>query len=238
MSERIEKILARELNEPRSRVKTLLQKGQVTVDGVVARAGQQADPDTQEICLAGEPIACRAFVYLMLNKPTGVLSATDGKGEPTVLDLVPLALRRKGLFPAGRLDKDTTGFVLLTDDGAFAHSHSQPPQPYSKDLYRHSGQTGAPYGCRGLCRGMEMDGKVLQPAQLTILSADPPRAQVVLRQGIYHQVKRMFARVGCTVTALHRTAMGALELDPTLAPGDCRALTPAEVALLAKGTVQ
>lgn len=101
MSERIEKILARELNEPRSRVKTLLQKGQVTVDGVVARAGQQADPDTQEICLAGEPIACRAFVYLMLNKPTGVLSATDGKGEPTVLDLVPSALRRKGLFPAG-----------------------------------------------------------------------------------------------------------------------------------------
>ena len=79
-----------------------------------------------------------------------------------------------------------------------------------------------------------MDGKVLQPAQLTILSTDPPRAQVVLRQGIYHQVKRMFARVGCTVTALHRTAMGALELDPTLAPGDCRALTPAEVALLAK----
>ena len=121
MSERIEKILARELNEPRSRVKTLLQKGQVTVDGVVARAGQQVDPDTQEICLAGEPIACRAFVYLMLNKPTGVLSATDGKGEPTVLDLVPSALRRKGLFPAGRLDKDTTGFVLLTDDGAFAH---------------------------------------------------------------------------------------------------------------------
>ncbi len=83
-----------------------------------------------------------------------------------------------------------------------------------------------------------MDGKVLQPAQLTILSTDPPRAQVVLRQGIYHQVKRMFARVGCTVTALHRTAMGALELDPTLAPGDCRALTPAEVALLAKDTVQ
>ena len=83
-----------------------------------------------------------------------------------------------------------------------------------------------------------MDGKVLQPAQLTILSAHPPRAQVVLRQGIYHQVKRMFARVGCTVTALHRTAMGALELDPTLAPGDCRALTPAEVALLSKDTVQ
>ena len=223
MSERIEKILARELNEPRSRVKTLLQKGQVTVDGVVARAGQQADPDTQEICLAGEPIACRAFVYLMLNKPTGVLSATDGKGEPTVLDLVPSALMRKGLFPAGRLDKDTTGFVLLTDDGAFAHRILSPRSHIPKTYIATLDKPVPPTAAAAFAGGMEMDGKVLQP---------------VLRQGIYHQVKRMFARVGCTVTALHRTAMGALELDPTLAPGDCRALTPAEVALLAKGTVQ
>ena len=132
MSERIEKLLARELNEPRSRVKTLLQKGQVTVDGVVARAGQQADPDTQEICLAGEPIACRAFVYLMLNKPTGVLSATDGKGEPTVLDLVPSALRRKGLFPAGRLDKDTEGLLVITSDGQLAHRNISPKHEVGK----------------------------------------------------------------------------------------------------------
>lgn len=204
MSERIEKILARELNEPRRRVKTLLQKGQVTVDGVVARAGQQADPDTQEICLAGEPIACRAFVYLMLNKPTGVLSATDGKGEPTVLDLVPSALRRKGLFPAGRLDKDTTGFVLLTDDGAFAHRILSPRSHIPKTYIATLDKPVPPTAAAAFAGGMEMDGKVLQPAQLTILSTDPPRAQVVLRQGIYHQVKRMFARVGCTVTALHR----------------------------------
>ena len=213
MSERIEKILARELNEPRSRVKTLLQKGQVTVDGVVARAWQQADPDTQEICLAGEPIACRAFVYLMLNKPTGVLSATDGKGEPTVLDLVPSALRRKGLFPAGRLDKDTTGFVLLTDDGAFAHRILSPRSHFPKTYIATLDKPVPPTAAAAFAGGMEMDGKVLQPAQLTILSADPPRAQVVLRQGIYHQVKRMFARVGCTVTALHRTSMGALALS-------------------------
>lgn len=204
MSERIEKILARELNQPRSRVKTLLQKGQVTVDGVVARAGQQADPDTQEICLAGEPIACRAFVYLMLNKPTGVLSATDGKGEPTVLDFVPSALRRKGLFPAGRLDKDTTGFVLLTDDGAFAHRILSPRSHIPKTYIATLDKPVPPTAAAAFAGGMEMDGKVLQPAQLTILSADPPRAQVVLRQGIYHQVKRMFARVGCTVTAPHR----------------------------------
>ena len=174
MSERIEKILARELNEPRSRVKTLLQKGQVTVDGVVARAGQQADPDTQEICLAGEPIACRAFVYLMLNKPTGVLSATDGKGEPTVLDLVPSALRRKGLFPAGRLDKDTTGFVLLTDDGAFAHRILSPRSHIPKTYIATLDKPVPPTAAAAFAGGMEMDGKVLQPAQLTILSAHPP----------------------------------------------------------------
>ena len=168
MSERIEKILARELNEPRSRVKTLLQKGQVTVDGVVARAGQQADPDTQEICLAGEPIACRAFVYLMLNKPTGVLSATDGKGEPTVLDLVPSALRRKGLFPAGRLDKDTTGFVLLTDDGAFAHRILSPRSHIPKTYIATLDKPVPPTAAAAFAGGMEMDGKVLQPAQLTI----------------------------------------------------------------------
>ena len=185
MSERIEKILARELNEPRSRVKTLLQKGQVTVDGVVARAGQQADPDTQEICLAGEPIACRAFVYLMLNKPTGVLSATDGKGEPTVLDLVPSALRRKGLFPAGRLDKDTTGFVLLTDDGAFAHRILSPRSHIPKTYIATLDKPVPPTAAAAFAGGMEMDGKVLQPAQLTILSAHPPRAQVVLRQGLF-----------------------------------------------------
>ena len=151
---------------------------------------------------------------------------------------MPSALRRKGLFPAGRLDKDTTGFVLLTDDGAFAHRILSPRSHIPKTYIATLDKPVPPTAAAAFAGGMEMDGKVLQPAQLTILSADPPRAQVVLRQGIYHQVKRMFARVGCTVTALHRTAMGALKLDPTLAPGDCRALTPAEVALLAKDTVQ
>lgn len=128
--------------------------------------------------------------------------------------------------------------MLLTDDGAFAHRILSPRSHIPKTYIATLDKPVPPTAASAFAGGMEMDGKVLQPAQLTILSADPPRAQVVLRQGIYHQVKRMFARVGCTVTALHRTAMGALALDPTLAPGDCRALTPAEVALLAKDTVQ
>ncbi len=99
MSERIEKILARELNEPRSRVKTLLQKGQVTVDGVVARAGQQADPTPKRFVWQANPLPAGLFVYLMLNKPTGVLSATDGKGEPTVLDLVAFGTEAQRTVP-------------------------------------------------------------------------------------------------------------------------------------------
>ena len=230
MSERIEKILARELNEPRSRVKTLLQKGQVTVDGVVARAGQQVDPDTQEICLAGEPIACRAFVYLMLNKPTGVLSATDGKGEPTVLDLVPSALRRKGLFPAGRLDKDTTGLMILTDDGALAHEILAPKKHVPK---RYRVTIDIPMTeemVHRFAEGIELKDGRCQPAELTIESEDT--GVVTLREGRYHQIKRMFGCCGATVTGLHRLSMGALRLDDTLAPGECRPLSEEEISLL------
>lgn len=238
MSERIEKLLARELNRPRSQVKTLLQAKQVTVDGVPAKAGQQVDANTQTICLAGKPIACRAFVYYMLHKPAGVLSATEDKSAPTVLDLVPPDLRRKNLFPAGRLDKDTTGLLLLTDDGALAHRILSPRSHIPKTYIATLDKPVPPEAADAFAAGMEMDGKILQPAQLTVLSVTPPCAQVVLRQGIFHQVKRMFARVGCTVTALHRSAMGALPLDPQLPPGACRALTPEEVALLTQDLPQ
>ena len=237
MSERIEKILARELNEPRSRVKTLLQKGQVTVDGVVARAGQQADPDTQEICLAGEPIACRAFVYLMLNKPTGVLSATDGKGEPTVLDLVPSALRRKGLFPAGRLDKDTEGFVLITDDGAFAHRILAPKNHVPKTYLARLDRAIDPSVAVEFQKGVRLTGEdQCSPAQLTILEpGDNPLVEVVIHEGMYHQIKRMFQRFGYQVVALKRIRMGGLFLDESLPLGACRELTPAELVQITQG---
>ena len=226
-------------NLSRSEVKTLIRKGAVTVNGQVVKAADfEVDFDSDTVHVQGKPLCLRMHLYLMLNKPNVVVSASEDKNQPTVVDLVPQNLWRKGLFPAGRLDKDTTGFVLLTDDGAFAHRILSPRSHIPKTYIATLDKPVPPTAAAAFAGGMEMDGKVLQPAQLTILSADPPRAQVVLRQGIYHQVKRMFARVGCTVTALHRTSMGALALDPTLAPGDCRALTPAEVALLAKDAVQ
>ena len=237
--QRLDKAISMQGNLSRSEVKTLIRKGAVTVNGQVVKAADfGVDFDSDTVQVQGKPLCLRMHLYLMLNKPKGVVSASEDKNQPTVVDLVPQNLWRKGLFPAGRLDKDTTGFVLLTDDGAFAHRILSPRSHIPKTYIATLDKPVLPTAAAAFAGGMEMDGKVLQPAQLTILSADPPRAQVVLRQGIYHQVKRMFARVGCTVTALHRTAMGALELDPTLAPGDCRALTPAEVALLAKDAVQ
>ena len=237
--QRLDKAISMQGNLSRSEVKTLIRKGAVTVNGQVVKAADfGVDFDSDTVQVQGKPLCLRMHLYLMLNKPKGVVSASEDKNQPTVVDLVPQNLWRKGLFPAGRLDKDTTGFVLLTDDGAFAHRILSPRSHIPKTYIATLDKPVPPTAAAAFAGGMEMDGKVLQPAQLTILSAHPPRAQVVLRQGVYHQVKRMFARVGCTVTALHRTAMGALELDPTLAPGDCRALTPAEVALLAKDTVQ
>ena len=230
MSERIEKILARELNEPRSRVKTLLQKGQVTVDGVVARAGQQADPDTQEICLAGEPIACRAFVYLMLNKPTGVLSATDGKGEPTVLDLVPSALMRKGLFPAGRLDKDTTGLLLLTTDGELNHRLLAPARHVDKTYLATLDKPVGDKEVAVFASGLSMSAFAAAPADLTPLP--DYQARVTIHEGKFHQVKRMFAAVEREVLTLHRETFGSLVLDEALPCGQWRELTEAEASAL------
>ena len=235
---RLDKYVAGAAQQSRSDVRRAIQKGLVCVNGAVCRSADAQVPAGAAVTLNGQPLVLQQYVYIMLDKPKGVVSASADKNDVTVVDLVGRAYPRRSLFPAGRLDKDTTGFVLLTDDGAFAHRILSPRSHIPKTYIATLDKPVPPTAAAAFAGGMEMDGKVLQPAQLTILSADPPRAQVVLRQGIYHQVKRMFARVGCTVTALHRTAMGALELDPTLAPGDCRALTPAEVALLAKDTVQ
>lgn len=223
--ERIEKILASQLNISRSAAKRLLQAGQVSVnDRVVRDAGEKCDPAADVLLCRGERVLYRPFVYIMMNKPKGVLSASDGKGEKTVVDLLPPAMRRKGLFPAGRLDKDTTGFVLITDDGAFAHQILSPkshvPKTYIAGL-------SAPFDdsvVQAFRHGVVLDGKACLEAALTPLAADRRTARVVIRQGMYHQVKRMFLKFGITVTSLHRVQMGGLPLDAKLAPGACRYL--------------
>ena len=170
----------------------------------------------------------------MMNKPKGVISSSDGRktGEKTVVDILPDEMKRKGLFPTGRLDKDTTGFVLITDDGGFAHRILSPknhiPKTYIAVLDRPFDQSVI----ADFEGGMLLNGEKCLPASLESLNADNTRAKIVLRQGMYHQIKRMFKKHSITVLELERTAMGALSMDGSLSPGQARYLNEEELLLV------
>lgn len=233
MSERIEKVLAQELNISRSRAKALIRQKQVALNGkTVTASSAQFEPGRDVLTCCGKEINYREFVYIMMNKPKGVISASDGKGMKTVIDILPKEMKRKNLFPAGRLDKDTTGFVLITDDGAFAHKILSPsshvPKTYIAGL-------SAPFDDevkKAFESGMEMDGKTLLSASIEAVDGDRTKAKVVIRQGLYHQIKRMFARFSIKVETLRRIKMGDVALDESLPPGGCRYLTEAELQSL------
>lgn len=244
--ERLDKAVSAQTAYSRREVRHLISKGQVLVNSAPARdPGMQIDPDMDEVTVAGKPLHLSRYCYLMLNKPRGVVCATQDAALPTVLDLVPEDLRRSGLFPAGRLDKETEGFVLITNDGALAHRLLAPkshvPKTYLALLDKpFDGQT-----VQAFAQGLELlperpreknggGSKPLKcmPVQLEADGGDFTRARVILRQGMYHQVRRMFAACGLHVTALYREKIGGLALDPALKPGDCRLLTDEEAALL------
>lgn len=229
-TERLDKVVASRTALSRREVRRLASHGQVTVNGLPERSCERrVDPDADEIAVAGRALEMGRHAYLMLNKPRGVVCATHDDKLPTVLDLVPEELRRSGLFPAGRLDKDTEGFVLITDDGEFAHRilapRSHVPKTYTARLDRPAG----PELVEAFAAGVVLDGRTCMPALLAPDPDDPRTARVVLRQGMYHQVKRMFGAYGITVTALRRDAIGGLALDPDLEPGKCRKLSKIEV---------
>lgn len=233
MSERIEKVLAQELNISRSRAKALIRQKQVALNGkTVTASSAQFEPGRDVLTCCGKEINYREFVYIMMNKPKGVISASDGKGMKTVIDILPKEMKRKNLFPAGRLDKDTTGFVLITDDGAFAHKILSPsshvPKTYIAGLSAHFDDEVK----KAFESGMEMDGKTLLSASIEAVDGDRTKAKVVIRQGLYHQIKRMFARFSIKVETLRRIKMGDVALDESLPPGGCRYLTEAELQSL------
>ena len=233
--QRLDKILASTGKWSRREVKMLVRQGRVLVDGFpVASPEQKVDPDTVQLCVNGEEIAYRRYTWLMLNKPAGYLSATsDGRGA-TVLDLLPQELQRLGLFPVGRLDKDTVGLLLLTNEGGHAHDLLSPRHHVDK-VYRVR-VTGCltEEDCRAFADGMVLgDGTVCQSAGLEILQAgEESEALVTLREGKFHQVKRMFAQRGKPVFYLERIQMGKLTLDPALSRGTFRFLRDAEVDAL------
>lgn len=229
--ERLDKTLSAQGALTRSEAGRAIRCGRVTVDGKVCRqAAQKIDPEQQTVALDGRELNTARFVYWMLNKPAGILCVSRDPKVPTVIDLLPAEHRRRGLFPAGRLDKDTHGLVLITDDGDFAHRMLSPRHHIPKTYHARLDKPLTEEMAEAFRAGPTLaDGTRCLPARLTVLEAgDKPLAEVVIYEGKYHQIKRMFAAVGCHVDWLKRVQMGGLSLDESLAEGQCRPLTSEE----------
>lgn len=241
---RLDKLLAHTGFGTRSEIKLLVKRGAVSVNGKrVKDSGMQVNPGKDEIHVDGEPVVYREFVYLMLNKPQGVISATEDTRDRTVLDLLDEEYAHFDLFPVGRLDKDTEGLLLLTNDGKLAHNLLSPRKHVPKTYYAEVEGAVDEGDQAAFARGVVLDdGYVTMPAELLIIEPGDPgqskrsRIELIIMEGKFHQVKRMFQSVGKRVVFLKRIAMGPLKLDPELPVGKYRELTEQELhALKAHG---
>ncbi|MBE6763029.1 MAG: rRNA pseudouridine synthase [Ruminococcaceae bacterium] len=226
--ERLDKYLSAQTTLSRRDATAAIRRGRVTVNGIAVRdPAQKLDPAIATVTLDGQAVAYHRYVYILLNKPAGILCVSRDPKTETVVDLLPDEWRTRGLFPAGRLDKDTTGMVLLTDDGDYAHRMLAPKKHVPK---RYLATLDAPADqavCDAFKNGMTLaNGEVCLPADCEL--AEGCNAVVTLHEGKYHQVKRMFAACGRHVERLHRLSMGGLPLDESLAPGEYRLLTEEE----------
>lgn len=237
MTERLDKFIATQKNLTRSEVRRLISSGRVVVEGsVVKKADTKIDPDVVEVSLNGEPIGYNRYVYIMLNKPKGVLSAARDTARQTVVDLIPPELSRKNLFPVGRLDKDTTGLLLITDDGDFSHYVISPKSGLDKKYNVTLDGEVTEAAVKAFKEGIVLaDGTKCLPALLSYDKSDPKKATVTIKEGKYHQIKRMFGIVGLGVNELERISIGEVVLDRNLKQGDCRPLTPLELDKLYGG---
>ena len=221
---RLDKLLADLGVATRSELRDIIRSGRVQVDGaVVTHPEQRFDSEACRIVLDGKELSYSVFHYYMMDKPEGVLSVTEDRKQKTVLDLLPPELRRMGLFPVGRLDKDTSGLLLLTNDGEFSHRVISPKSGIEKRYEARVEGMPDEEDVRAFAEGLTLgDGTKCLPARLEITGTD--RCYVTVMEGKYHQVKRMLASRGKPVRTLRRLSVGALALDLG-APGDFRELT-------------
>ena len=227
---RLDKFISDSSAYSRREIKKLVRYRAVTVNGETAvNADLQVD-ETADIRINGKRILYRKYVYLMLNKPQGYLSATEDKHDPVVVDLVPEEYRHFQVFPVGRLDKDTEGLLLLTNDGQFDHALMSPKKKVMKRYYAELDAPALPGDVETFRAGMKFKEFTAQPAILEI-TEDPKKVFIEIAEGKFHQVKRMCRRVGKEVLYLKRTAIGPLKLDETLKPGEMRELTREEYQL-------
>lgn len=232
---RLDKYLADAGRGTRSQVKEKIRKGTVTVNGVpVKKPEQKVDPQVDVVEMEGVRISFQKNRYYMLHKPGGCVSATEDASERTVLELLPAQIRR-GLFPVGRLDKDTEGLLLLTDDGPLAHRLLSPKKHVEKTYYARVEGSLGPADVEAFAEGMDIgDEKPALPAVLRVCGEREgiSEVRITVSEGRYHQVKRMVAARGGRVVYLKRLSMGPLTLDERLAPGQYRELTREEMRLL------
>lgn len=230
--ERLDKVIANRGVASRREVKALVRQGRVLVDGVPAAApDMKVAAETAVITVDGMTLGSERHIYLLLHKPAGVLTATEDKRQPTVLDLIPQELRRRDLAPVGRLDKDTEGLLLLTDDGELTHRLLSPKYHVDKVYYARVEGVPDEQDAAAFAEGLLLgDGLQCLPAKLEPLGGG--ECLVTLREGKFHQVKRMLASRGKPVQYLKRLSMGPLRLEPELAAGQCRLLTEEELFAL------
>ena len=232
---RIDKLISESGIASRKEASRAARSGGVTVDGAVVKdLSKHVDPEKCRVFYLGREIVYRRFTYVMLNKPEGYVSATDDKSLPYVTELLPEEMRRMELFPVGRLDRDTTGLMILTNNGQLAHSLLSPKHHVAKDYFFTAKEP--------LCAGAEeqfasgvtlADGYECKEAVL-VLSDDRMSGKITLTEGKYHQIKRMIAAMGNRVTSLKRISFGTIPLDESLALGEWRYLTDEEIITLEK----
>ena len=226
--QRLDKIIANQLNIPRSVARKHIRWGKVNVDGKTLRdPSLQISPES-EIEYKGESVVYKEHIYIVMNKPKGVLSASEDKKRKTVVDLVAEPIRRSGLAPVGRLDKDTTGLLIITDDGDFAHSLLSPKKEIFKTYEAELDGKVTEEMCKIFADGITLaDGTLCRKAELKPMGEC--KAEIKICEGRYHQIKRMFGVVNLGVNELKRVAVGGFFLPENLKSGECRELTNSEI---------
>jgi 16S rRNA pseudouridine516 synthase len=238
-SQRLDKVLAHMGIGTRKEIKKLVKAGRVNINGTIANdPGIHVTPDQDEITVDGIPIHYREHIYLMMNKPQGVISATEDRFNEVITDLLEPEHRVFDPFPVGRLDKDTEGLILLTSDGKLSHQLLSPKKHVPKTYFALVEGAVTEADREAFGNGITLDdGYQTMPGQLNILKSGLiSEVELTIYEGKYHQVKRMFEAVGKRVKFLKRIAMGPLSLDPDLEPGEYRELSEEEIEALKKAT--
>lgn len=218
--QRLDKFIANQLILSRSVVRNAIQKGKVKINGITVRDSGTIITESDNVTFEEKSVTYKEHIYILMNKPMGILSASNDKSRKTVVDLVPSNLKRQGMFPVGRLDKDTTGLLIITDDGEFAHNCISPKKEISKSYIATLDGDITDNMIKTFADGVVLaDGTLCKSAVLE--KVDTNVARIIITEGKYHQIKRMFGTVGLGVNQLHRESIGNLTLPPELLHGEC-----------------